>query len=622
MNETLNYWPLFVVFVVAWGVPMILSWLEVTKVPTVIIEIVVGVIIGPFVLNLIGDESYLHFLSYTGFLFLIFLSGLEIDINKILTSFPKKIRRVDLISNSFIVATLIYFGSLILSYPISLVVNIFFDIDVIFFTLIFPTVALSIIVPILKNDGELARRYGQIVLMEAAIATIMSIILISIYSGILQNGFQTELLLFLVIFVAFFASYFIGKRLIKITMFRQMMYTLEHAASQIRIRGSVAVLLFFVVIAHVIKTELVLGAFFAGTLLSIFLSKERSALHFKLDGMSYGFFIPIFFIMVGVNLDLSSMSNLSKSIPFVALILISFYLIQILPSLILTKLFGIKKSASAGVLLTSRLGLTVATAQIGLSLNVIDEATNAGIVIASIFTSLISPLLYKYLHQDGKKKYKVYIIGGNKMVSILAGRMNLHGIDYIVITDNMHSFKLMESKGLEVIYAEFIGSKLYNELGIKPYQPVLILNNLDFNNTELVRIFKQNLKHDKIYVLSNAQLRKEKKSNEIHLLDKNESMAQYIENAVVRPDTFESLSENFGSYSIEEIKITNKKIDNKRVRQLVFHPSGVLVILRRKQEIFIPHGDTHLLLGDLVTVIGNDEALKDFRDKFAGLLTV
>jgi Kef-type K+ transport system membrane component KefB/Trk K+ transport system NAD-binding subunit len=617
MDETINYWPLFLVFIVAWAVPMILSWLEVSKVPTVIVEIVMGVIIGPSVLNIIEDESYLHFLSTTGFLFLIFLSGLEIDINKIIHSFPKKIRKIDLISNSFIVAAFIYLGSLILSYPVSLIINEFFEIDVIFFTLIFPTVALSIVVPILKNDGELGRKYGQIVLMEAAIATIMSIILISIYSGILQNGFRAELLLFLFIFVAFFASYFIGSWLIKITLFKQMMYTLEHAASQIRIRGSIAVLLLFVVIAHLIKTELILGAFFAGTLLSMFLSKERSALHFKLDGMSYGFFIPIFFVMVGVNLDLSSMSNLSKSIPFVAIILVGFYLIQVLPSLILIKLFGLKKTSSAGLLLTSRLGLTVAASQIGLSLHVIDDSTNAGIVIASIFTSLISPLLYKYLNQKGKKKYKIYLFGNNKTTSILAERMSLHGIDYIVISNKLQSFKLKESKGLEVKYSESVDQNLYNELGIKPYQPVVILNSSDTYNTELVKMFKHEFKHDKIFVLSNAELKKEKNLDEIQLLDANHSMAQYIENAVVRPDTFESLSENFNNYSIEEIKITNKKINNKRVRQLVFHPSGVLVILRRKQEIFIPHGDTHLILGDIITVIGNDEALKDFRNQFS-----
>jgi Kef-type K+ transport system membrane component KefB len=95
-----DYLPLFVIFVVAWIVPMTLSWLELTKLPSVIVEIVMGIIIGPFVLNLVtGQESSLQFLSYLGFLFLIFLSGLALDIQKIISSFPRgKLHRVHLIS--------------------------------------------------------------------------------------------------------------------------------------------------------------------------------------------------------------------------------------------------------------------------------------------------------------------------------------------------------------------------------------------------------------------------------------------------------------------------------------------------------------------------------------------
>jgi Kef-type K+ transport system membrane component KefB/Trk K+ transport system NAD-binding subunit len=616
MGETLNYTPLLVIFVVAWAVPMILSWLEITKIPAVIVEIIMGVIIGPHVLAVVGNESYLGFLSYTGFLLLIFLSGLETDIPKILSSFPKKFRKIDLISNSFIVAVIIYLSSLLLSIPVSFVISLIFDIDPYFFILLFPTIALSITVPILKNEGELARKYGQIILMVGAIATIMSIILVSIYSGIIQNGFETELLLFLIIFVAFFLAYYLGRQIIKITLFKQIMYTLEHAASQIRIRGSIAVLLFFIVVASAINTEPVLGAFIAGTLLSMFLPKEKSAVLFKLDGMSYGFFIPIFFIMVGINLDISALSNFEESIPFIALLLIGFYFIQVIPSLILTKLFGVKKSLSAGVLLTARMGLTIATAQIGLSLDIIDPAANTAIVTASILTSIISPLLYKYLNHDGNKRYKIFIIGGNKTAGILGERMKMHGIDCMIVTSNLKSNKLFKSKGLDTIYAEFMGSILYKKLKIKPHDPVVILTSSDTNNAEVMRRFKFDFNHEKMITLASPQLMEFKDNSEISLIDRYEMTADQLENALLRPNSHQALEQTFNTYNVEEIKITNKAMDRKRVRDFAFHPSGSLVLLRRSKEIFIPHGDTHLLLGDIITVIGTGEALNDFRDKF------
>lgn len=197
---TINYFPLFIIFVIAWAVPLTLSWLKVTRIPAVIVEIIMGVIIGPYVLDLMEDTPYMSFLAKTGFIFLIFLAGLEIDVNKIISSLPKKLRSIDLVSNSLILAIIIYFGSLLLSLPFAWLTSQFLEIDIVFFTLLLPTCALSITVPILKSDGELTRKFGQVLLMEGAIATVMSIILISIYSGVLQNGFEVELLLFTVIF--------------------------------------------------------------------------------------------------------------------------------------------------------------------------------------------------------------------------------------------------------------------------------------------------------------------------------------------------------------------------------------------------------------------------------------
>lgn len=617
MEQTLDYWPIFLIFIIAWAVPMVLSWLEITKLPAVIAEIIMGVIVGPSVLDLIPDTPYLEFLAYTGFLFLIFLSGLETDVSRILMSLPRgRIKQIDLISNTLIVALIIYFGGLVISLPVSFGISQLFDVDIFFFTILFPSVALSIIVPILKNDGELSRRFGQVILIEGAIATIMTIILISVYSGIRQYGFQMQLLLFLVIFVVFFVALKVGKALVRINLFKEILYTLEHAASQIRIRGSVAVLFFFVVIASLIRTELVLGAFFAGTLLSIFLVKERSALHFKMDGMGYGFFIPIFFIMVGVNLDLSALKDIGSSLGLVAILLVAFYFTQTLPALIMTKVFGSKKAISAGVLLTSRLGLTIAVAQIGLSLNLITSATNTAIVIAAIISSLVSPLLYKYLHLDGKKSYKLYLIGGNKVVNMLAERMKMHGVDYLIIATNSKSQRIYESRGLESIHAEFVGSTLYKDLGIKPYHPVVILNDLDSNNTEMVRRFKEDFKHDNIVTLLNKNLQGVNDDSGLKLVDRQDSLAEKLESIIVRPDSFQSITGDFGSLAVEEITMTNPEVDRKRVREFAFHPSGSLVILRRNKEIFIPHGDTHLLLGDIITVIGNAEALQDFRQKF------
>ncbi len=493
------------------------------------------------------------------------------------------------------------------------------DIDVIYFTLLLPTVALSIIVPILKADGELTRKYGQVLLMEGAIATIMSIILISVYAGYLRNGLEVELLLFTVIFAVFAVTYIVGKRLIKVQTFQKLLYRLEHAASQIRVRGTVALLLLFVIIAILIGTEPVMGAFFCGTLLSFFVSKERSALVFKLDGMSYGFFIPIFFITVGVNLDLSALTHFGESIPFILTLTVGFFLTQVIPAIVMAKVFGLKKALAGGILLTARLGLTIATAQIGLSLGIIGTAENAGIVTASILASLLSPLIYKAISGEGELIHYVYILGGSRASLYLSERFKMHGISFITLIDQKDIIPDFEKKSVPFQFVEELNTNSLDNLDIHTTDQVIVLTSSNTHNQELTKYVTQDLNHEKVITQKDLTLKDEiDPKATLKIVDQDEVIAHYIEDMIMRPDAVSSLSESFGIYRVEEIKIINKEIDRKLVKDVAFPPSGSLVIQRRGDEMFIPHGDTHLLLGDIVTVIGNTSALAEFRRVLEG----
>ncbi|WP_425392457.1 cation:proton antiporter [Ekhidna sp.] len=615
----INYGPLFIVFVIAWLVPLILSWVEVSRSHAVILKIILGVVIGPFVLDLMVETQYMDFLAQTGFLILIFLAGLEIDVNKIIASFPRRFGASDILSNTLMLAIIIYFGSLLISIPVAWLISTFIDLDIAFYAILLPTVAVSITVPILKSDGILSRRFGQVMLMEGAIATVMSIILISIYSGVLKNGFQVELLLFSVIFVVFVVTYIVGKRILKSRSFQKLLYTLEHAASQIRVRGAVVLLLLFVIVSHLIDTELVMGAFFAGTLLSMFINKERSALLFKLDGMSYGFFIPIFFIMVGVNLDLSALSNYQESIPLILILVVSFYFIQIIPSLVMTRFFGIKKAIAAGVLNTARMGLTIAAAQIGLSLGVITTADNAGIVASAILVSLTCPFIYRMLSDDIEEHHGIYIFGGSRSSLFLAERLNMHDSSCITYLQNRVMAQEFDNKGIKHEDVDALSTGFIDSLNIRPNDLIIILTESRNLNLELARYIKNELKHKKII------MRKQSAAHDLidpqgdlKIVDHDEVLASHVEAMVTRPHSVGTLQESFGMYRVEEILIKRKEIHRKLVKEVAFPPSGSLVIQRRNSEIFIPHGDTHLLIGDVITVIGNSAALHDFREILEG----
>lgn len=598
---------------------MTLSWLEISKLPSVIVEIVMGVVIGPFVLNLVtGNEISLNFLSNIGFLLLIFLSGLALDVQKIISSFPRgRLKAIDFVSNTFLIAFLIYLGSVILSILVVYSLPFFDGLDKMFMVILLPSVALSIIVPIIKNDGEIDRKFGQVILLEGAIATIMTILLIAIYSGVYRNnGFKFELLLFGIIFILFFIAYKVGTVLIRVRLFQKLLYKLEHAASQIRIRGSMAVLLLFVVVASAINSEPALGAFFAGTLLSIFFVKNRSALLFKLDGMSYGFFIPVFFIMVGVNLDVNSLRNFGTSFGFIVTFFTALYFIQLMPSIFMVKLFGWKRSLSAGMLLSSRMGLAIATAQIGLRLELISPATNAGIVVTAILTSLLSPLLYKYLSSDVGNYYSIYIVGGGKAGLELAKRLDLHRTPYLVIESQDNQWAQLQSLGIESIHVNDLKVDVYRSLNIRPVDTVVLLTQSDTKNLKIANILRNELGHSKLLTVTTKPdlFTNNPALHEMLVVNAYEIVASRIESEILRPATTHALADSFGVYSVEEIAIRNKDIDRKLVMDIPFPQSGSIIVVKRAGEIFIPHGKTHLLIGDLLTVIGNADALEEFRN--------
>lgn len=598
---------------------MTLSWLEISKLPSVIVEIVMGVVIGPFALNLVtGNEISLNFLSNIGFLLLIFLSGLALDVQKIISSFPRgRLKAIDFVSNTFLIAFLIYLGSVILSILVVYSLPIFDGLDKMFMVILLPSVGLSIIVPIIKNDGEIDRKFGQVILLEGAIATIMTILLIAIYSGVYRNnGFRFELLFFVIIFILFFIAYKVGTVLIRVRLFQKLLYKLEHAASQIRIRGSIALLLLFVVVASSINSEPVLGAFFAGALLSIFFVKNRSALLFKLDGMSYGFFIPVFFIMVGVNLDMNSLRNFGTSFGFIVTFFSALYFIQLTPSIFMVKLFGWRRSLSAGMLLTSRMGLAIATAQIGLRLELISPATNAGIVVTAILTSILSPLLYKYLSSDVGNYYSIYIVGGGKAGLELAKRLDLHRTPYLVIESQDNQWAQLQSLGIESIHVNDLKVDVYRSLNIRPVDTVVLLTQSDTKNLKIANILRNELGHSRLLTVTTKPdlFTNNPALNEMLVVNAYEIVASRIESEILRPATTHALADSFGVYSVEEIAIRNKDIDRKLVMDIPFPQSGSIIVVKRSGEIFIPHGKTHLLIGDLLTVIGNADALEEFRN--------
>jgi trk system potassium uptake protein len=192
-----DYFPLLVVAAIAWGTPILLSLFKLQKVPSVIVEIILGYFIGSFLLNSIDHESFriLEYFALTGFIFLMFLSGLEIDVDDILVTLPRKrLTYIRFIKNPLLVGIAFFILSIILAYAGTILLSNVINIPhVWYFSLIMVTTSVGIVLPVLKDRGEIKNRYGQMIIIAAAIADILSIILFTFTAFIIKNGVQTEL---------------------------------------------------------------------------------------------------------------------------------------------------------------------------------------------------------------------------------------------------------------------------------------------------------------------------------------------------------------------------------------------------------------------------------------------
>ena len=275
-----DFYPLLVVAAIAWSTPILLSLLKLKKIPIVIVEIILGFLTGKFLFGNLSEDSFLilDFFALFGFLFLMFLSGLEIDVDHIIASLPR--RRLTwsrFLKNPLLVGITQFILAIFLSYLASLFLAQIIDIPSIwYFSIIMVTTSVSIVLPILKDRGEIGSRFGQMIIIAAAVADILSIILFTFTAFIVKNGFHYKLLYILALFILFFIFHKLVNRLKTIPLFKRLGYQLSQAASQIRIRGAILIIMIFVFISQYIGKEVVLlGAFLSGLILSSMLNLDR-----------------------------------------------------------------------------------------------------------------------------------------------------------------------------------------------------------------------------------------------------------------------------------------------------------------------------------------------------------
>lgn len=369
MSEVEQFTTIALISLIAFISPIIA---EKIRVPAVVLEITLGMVFGVSFLNIIYPSEWLSFLSLFGLIFLMFLAGLEIDAETVLRSgYLKKVVAFFTLSFSSSAAFTILAG-------LSL-----------FYAIILTNVAVGVVVSVLREIGIEKEEFGQLNIVAALVSDFSTMFLLSIYflTGYLQIAFAFAIIL------VFLAAYRFGKLVIwYFPEFISKWFSDE--PSEIGVRGSLAIMILFVGLSSFLGVEAILGAFLAGVLLSITFRGGKK-LYDKLYGMGFGFFIPIFFIKTGSELNIA---QAGVGLGLILLLLAVSFVVKIAPSLIFVPNFGLRRAVSMGLLQSTKLSLTIAGVAIGISSGVISELEATALVTFTIVSCLLSPTLFRLLY--------------------------------------------------------------------------------------------------------------------------------------------------------------------------------------------------------------------------------
>ena len=375
---------LLIVALVAFLAPFLLGFSPARRLPSVVIEIVGGIVIGPAVLGWVRIDLPISILSLLGMAFLLFLAGLEVELER-------------LRGRLLMYVGLAFLGSLVLALAVAYGLYAVGQVtSPLLIAIILVATTLGVIVPLLIDAGESFTDFGQLVIAGAMFAQFGSILLLSLFFSRRAAGTGTQLVLlggFVLLAVAFA---FAVLRLERSQRIAAVLLRLQDTTAQIRVRGAFVLLVAFVALASLLGLATILGAFIAGVILR-FVDGDRMMTHpefrQKLEAIGFGVFIPVFFVSSGIRFDLAALLSSRSTILLVPIFLAALLLVRGLPALLYRPLVGGRRSVIAGLLQATSLSFILVATQIGAEPGLITKAAGAALIAAGLLSVLIFPVV-------------------------------------------------------------------------------------------------------------------------------------------------------------------------------------------------------------------------------------
>lgn len=358
------------------------------KMPSVIGELLVGIIIGPAMLNWIHPTTFINYFSELGVIVLMFIAGLEGDLKLLIKYWAPALT----------VATL---GVIVPTGTAFLLCYNLFNFSVkasVFMGLVLSATSVSITIQVLKEMHRLNTRAGAIICGAAVADDIICVILLGIASSIYGTSQHESIwLMVLKMFLFFVIVLLIGKFIVPkfLSIFQDLNATeSDTAGAMILCFGTAA-------LAVMMGMSDVLGAYFAG--LAISETDFEDHLEDKIEPIGYAVFIPVFFVSIGLQISFKGMQN---DILFIILLIITAILGKQIGCGLAAKMFHLSWTESnvVGAGMVSRGEMALVVANVALSSHLIDQNHYTAMILVTVITTLVAPLILKLFILKSNKK--------------------------------------------------------------------------------------------------------------------------------------------------------------------------------------------------------------------------
>jgi Kef-type K+ transport system membrane component KefB len=354
-------------------------------VPVVVVELLLGVVLGPKVLGLHVDQ-FVQFFSDLGLGMLFFFAGYEIDVQRIMG----RPLRLAVLGWAMSLAVAYAIGGALAAAGIVL--------SLLYTGSALATTAIGTLIPILSDTGELKTRFGTYLLAAGAVGELGPILLLTLIlstESTLHNALILVAFVGLAVGVAVFAVRFSERTL---PLFER---TLE-SSSQLAVRWIVVLVFALTLLASELGLDLLLGGFAAGVITRQALKeRELPAFDSKLTAVAFGVFVPFFFVASGMNLDITALFASVSGVLKMVIFFVLFFVVRGTPALLLYRhVLDARERTALALMSSTQLPLVLAITTLATDTGHMRASTAAALVGAAVLSTLIFPILGLRLRGD------------------------------------------------------------------------------------------------------------------------------------------------------------------------------------------------------------------------------